>query len=236
MANLTTETQVQEAAARVLQLLPPGAVWNRSPDSVMGKFWAAFGVLVADVQNRGLDILDEVDTRTVEELIAAWEGYLGLPDPDCSSRPGTALLRRFAVHAKHTNQGGQSPQFYIDLAAAVGFTITVEEFLPYVVGGPSAIGNRLYTDPWRFTWRVHAPVHTVTFARAGKLRAGESIAYSDNTILECTLEAVKPAHTNLVFEYDLPYQGTYAPWSILYPSPVVLELHVPQPVISGQAP
>ena len=228
---MSTESDIDRYARQAARLLPRGSIWTKTPGSELDALLHGLAGVLATIEERGRDLIDETDPRTVEELIGEWEELLGLPEPGCSDNPGTNLLRRYAIFAKYTRQGGQSRQFFIDLADAIGFTIEIEELRPYVVGGPSAIGDKLYTDPWIFAWKVHAPVHTVTFARAGKHRAGEPIAFSDSGLLECTINAAKPSHTHVIFVYDLPYDG-WAPWKEIYPEPVILELNTPSLIIS----
>ena len=50
-------------------------------------------------------------------------------------------------------RGGQSRQYYIDVAWAVGFTITITEFEPFRVGSGRA-GDYLAGEEWLFYWRV----------------------------------------------------------------------------------
>jgi len=148
---------------------------------------------------RAADLLRELDPRTTVELLTDWETALGLPDA-CVPAGQTIQQRRSAVVAKYTSLGGQSRQFYIDLAAALGYTITITEFRPFRAG-ISVAGDPLTNGDWIFAWQVNAPETTIFEFRAGQSTAGEPLRNWGNDELECAISAVKPAHTEVLFAY-----------------------------------
>ena len=60
---------------------------------------------------------------------------------------------------------------------------------------------RVYGKPWAHTWRVTVHGLRVRYFRTGVSVMGERLVRWDNTVLECVLEALKPAHTVLQFAY-----------------------------------
>jgi len=179
-------------------LLPQGAAWPRAADSVLASLLLGWSEELARIDGRAWDLLEEIDPRTTTELIAEWERICGLPDP-CSGLAPTLQGRRDAVLAKLTGRGGQSRAFYIALAAAFGFAITIEEFDLFTVG--DTVGMSLTGDPWRFAWLVRAPEVTVREFAVGQSTAGEPLRSGGNHLLECVLTRLKPAHTHVIFAY-----------------------------------
>lgn len=173
-----------ESYARMLKkLLPPGRLWKLVQDSWISKVFLAIGDELARVHARAQDLLLESDPRTATEMLDEWEEFLGLPD-DCDS-PGsmTTTERRNAATQKLVSRGGQTPQFYIDLAAAFGVPgVTIDEFQYPVMRSGFRSGARCYGIQWAYVWTVNIP--------------GTS-----NPGLECRIERAKPAHTIVLFNY-----------------------------------
>ncbi len=181
-------------------LLPQGAVWPRDPDSTLGQTLAALAEEMARVDARALDLLDEADPRTTYELLPDWEQTCGLPDA-CAGLGASLQERRAAVVARVTHRGGQSPAYFQDLAASLGYAATVSEHRPFRAGlGRS--GDPVYGADWVFAWRVTTSqaAPRVLF-RAGQSAAGERLASWGLEPLECAVRAAAPAHTHVIFSY-----------------------------------
>jgi uncharacterized protein YmfQ (DUF2313 family) len=54
-----------------------------------------------------------------------------------------------------------------------------------------------------YVWIVHGPSDLCTLARWGEFRWGEPLGACSAQDLECTIRRLKPAHTSVVFSYDL---------------------------------
>jgi uncharacterized protein YmfQ (DUF2313 family) len=180
------------------QLLPPGSAYSRDPGAVSEAVLGAIADELVAVHNRAQDVIDESDPRTTEELITDWERVLGLPD--CVDLEETLEGRRNAVVGKLVAIGGQSRQYFIDIAAAVGYEITIDEFGPFRVS-VSAVSEQLMDEGWWFTWRVNGPSTGQTHFRAGLNRAGDPLTESGEELLECRIRNLKPAHTVALFAY-----------------------------------
>lgn len=185
--------------AQIKALLPPGRAWPRDPDSVLSKLLHALAGVFARTHRRALDLIEEADPRTTNELLTDWERVAGLPDK-CAPAGATTQERRDALVARLTARGGQSRQFFIDLAAQLGYVITITEFTPFRAGQSSA-SDSLTNGYWPYAWQVNAPETTIREFRAGQAAAGEPLRRWGNELLECVIGRAKPAHTILIFAY-----------------------------------
>jgi uncharacterized protein YmfQ (DUF2313 family) len=68
-----------------------------------------------------------------------------LPDP-CYAEPFTIDDRHKALLQRMTIQGAQSRQFFINVAAQIGYTITITEYRPFMVGIDRCGDNRVIGD------------------------------------------------------------------------------------------
>lgn len=194
--NLTA-ADFAEALGR---LLPRGRVWLRDPDSVQAALLSGLaGVYAREVLRANFLLVDGFPASTTE-LLPDWEETLGLPDP-CAGEDPSIVVRRAHVVARFTNGGGQSAPYFIAYAAALGYTITIENFAPFRAGISHA-GDPCYGEDWAHTWAIHAPLNTIVYFEAGQSVAGDPLASWGNAVLECEMNAIKPAHTILQFRYD----------------------------------
>jgi uncharacterized protein YmfQ (DUF2313 family) len=187
--------------ARVLRtILPRGRVWTREDDGTQAAVLDALGITAASLDNAALQLIVDAFPGTAYALLPEWEETLGLPDP-CVGEPGSTQQRRQQVVARLTNSGGASAEYFIALAASLGYTITVTNYAPFRAGCSRA-GDPLGTTDWFYTWSVNAPLDSVTRFAAGQSTAGDPLATWGNDVLECELNAIKPAHTILQFDYQ----------------------------------
>ncbi|MEK6788516.1 MAG: putative phage tail protein [Pseudomonadota bacterium] len=191
MAELTDDYRTLLEA-----LLPPGPAWN--PDEPL---FAALAPTLARCHSRALDLLEEGDPRTSGELFARWEAISGLPDKCITVADMTLIQRRADLMARLLFVGSLSRQFYIELAASLGFTITIDEFEPYRVEEP--IEQPLLGEEWYFTWQINsASVGAEEPFRVESSAVEEPlVSWSVNTVLECLINRLKPSHTYVLFAY-----------------------------------
>lgn len=218
--------------AQVLaDLLPSGLAWPRDPASVMQRTLRGLAEEWARVTERDCDLLAESYPCGATESLSDWERITGLPDP-CTGPLPTLQQRRAAVCAKIAAQGGASEAYFIALAEALGFEVLEVEYFQPFRAGLSRVGERLYSEEWLYGWRV-VVISPVTFVyfRAGLSAVGEPLRTWGNELLECAFEAVKPAHTVLLFAYrtesqwddgDSIWDGGASHWD-LSSSPILLD-------------
>lgn len=171
--------------AQLQALMPPGAAWTREADANLTRLLAAFAEEFARVDTRADELLNEADPNATSEMLADWERAFGLPDLCLYSVPQTVVQRRAALVAKMTSVGDLTAQFFIDLAASLGYTITIDENV----------------DGSRFKWRVNSGSVSITPFRVGASRVGDPLRTWGDELLECTISSYQPAHTDVLFAY-----------------------------------
>lgn len=181
-------------------LLPPGPAWPKDDDATLTRLLGALAAELARVDGRAQQLVEEADPRTVAELFADWERVSGLPDACAQAFGGdqTMAQRRAALVGRLTTLGGQSPAYFIGLAAALGYAITITEFRAHCVNDD--VEQPLYDTVWNFAWQVNAAFNTVTDITVDST-VEEPLAAWGNALLECVIKRLKPAQTTVLFSY-----------------------------------
>jgi len=196
----------EDYAEALSRLLPTGEAWSRDPASTLmqlvrgqAEIWGAV------VDPRAADLLEiETDPRFTRELLAEWERAYGLPDP-CVPVVQNLTERRQRLAQKIAMQGGQSRAFFIGVAASLGYAITITEYVPFQFGLSSFGGSHGRFNPpgFRFCWTVHVGGGRFTRFQFGVSSFGRDpfldIRRAED--LECIFGRLKPAHTQLFFDY-----------------------------------
>jgi len=181
-------------------LLPPGKAFPRERGTTLDALLDAMSQELARIDARIDRLPTEALPSTTSELLADWERVAGLPDSCSGLLADTMQARRNDLVSKLVSRGGQSPAYFIEIAAALGFEVKIEEFRPFQAGWSSA-GDPLTNGDWQYTWRVRAPEVTVVPFRAGQSAAGEPLRVWGNDGLECRIRKYAPAHTHVFFAY-----------------------------------
>jgi len=186
-------------------LLPKGKAWTRAIGSNIYNLFYGFSEELSRIESRAEDLASERDTRYATELLIDHETDLGLPDA-CSRSNTTIQERQEIVHARLTSLGRQDKQYFIDLAAVLGWTITVRENWPFKCGA-SASGDACgpYYNIFYWTIAIDITSKSLIQFKSGQSQSGDSILKIPTVEnLECTMLRYKPAHTHLDFEYIGP--------------------------------
>lgn len=187
--------------AAVQALPPPGRAFPRDTDTLMAKVFTPPADALAAVRAVALFLANtESDPAQTVDLLPEFEADYGLPDP-CTPAGSSVGQRRASLLAKIAGLGGQSRVYYIAVAAALGFVITITEFTPSRLG-VMHFGDPLLAPDWQFVWRVNAPTITVSRFHLGTSVFGDPFWAIGNTELQCRLSAIAPAHTILIFAYS----------------------------------
>lgn len=181
-------------------LLPPGQAFPREAGTRLHDLLDGMSIELARVDARAEVLPVEANPASTNELLSDWERVAGLPDKCSGVLDETLQGRKNALLAKLASTGGQSPAYFIELASALGYTVTIEEYRPFRAGRSYA-GDLLTNGPWVFTWLIRAPETSVITFRAGASAAGERLRTWGNDTLECKINQLKPAHTIALFAY-----------------------------------
>lgn len=176
-----------------------GRAWTTDPGTVREAVMTGLAQHYVRSGARAVNLITDASPATTIELLPEWELSLGLPDV-CAAQPQTLQQRQAAVLARFVGAGGQTAGYYIAVAAALGYAITITEFAPFRAGFSTA--GTPCGDAYAYAWQVNAPTFTVGSFRAGVSTAGEPLRWWGNTALQCTLRALAPAHTALLFSYS----------------------------------
>lgn len=115
----------------------------------------------------------------------------------------TQQERRENVLVKMAATGGLSIPYFINLAASLGYTITITEPRAFQAG-VNRCGDRLWVEGMRWVWQVNvlgAATPKYRF-RAGASAAGEPLLAFGESQLETTFKDLKPAFTDCYFTYE----------------------------------
>ena len=180
-------------AEAMLALLPRGQAWPKHKDSVVSKTVYGLCQIFGVVDGRAGDLLRiESDPRYTTEMLADWERNFGLPDDCIPLPPTTQAGRRTALVAKMTLLGGQSRAFFLAQAVALGETVTIEEYAPFMCGVSRCGDTSAEYDGVQPRWELGAP----------EIRMFWTVKLTHVlTGVECTFRRYKPAHTEIVFKY-----------------------------------
>lgn len=113
--------------------------------------------------------------------------------------PQSLPERRAALLAKIRLLGGQSAAFFVALAAALGYAITITECHPQTSEDDSEYEAR--DDQYRFIWIVNAALYALR-ELCSEDDSETATAVWGNALLETFITRYKPAHTIVLFAYS----------------------------------
>ena len=170
-------------AQAMANLLPRGAAWSRDPSSTLMNLLRALAPTYVRSGVAAANLIWDTSPETTTNFVVEWEETLGLPDK-CTPPNPTLEQRKAAILAKFIGTGGQSIPYFIGVAAALGFPITITEL----------------STPYH--WQINAPTVNASYFMLGTGSLNDYFWTIGNTELECRLRAIMPAHTVLTFVYS----------------------------------
>jgi uncharacterized protein YmfQ (DUF2313 family) len=179
---MTARFSLADYAGALLSLLPRGRAWSGDPQSTQYATLTGLAGVMEQVDGDAVDLIADGFPATAVNLLPEWEQSLGLPDP-CAGPSPTVSQRQAQVAARFAGGGGQSRQRFIDYAATLGFEISITVYAPFC-SGRNTCGQPVYGQAWAFAWSVQVLSNTSGLP---------------NSVLECELNAIKPAETTLFF-------------------------------------
>jgi uncharacterized protein YmfQ (DUF2313 family) len=213
-----------------LKLAPPGRAWPTRLDSNWAKLWAADSDGLVRIEEKIFELIREANPLFSLAALVDWEKETGLPD-GCTV-PGESLdSRRAAVIAKLRRPGGQSIEFFLKFLGPFGDKVEINESFPPFLADFSRANDRtweisagvmvdengeIFTDYYRgylFVWEVVRTNHNSRRFRVGRELAGEELVIwylnkdGEDPNLECRIEQMKPAHTQVIYTYAVDNEG-----------------------------
>jgi uncharacterized protein YmfQ (DUF2313 family) len=184
--------------ARLLKsLLPRGRAWNKE-DPILSQLLSGKAVELARVDSRVDDLLRERDTRTTVELITEHEEDFGL-----AAGSQSISQRQVSLNTKLKATGSLMPSYYIALAAALGYTITIELYTPAWAGLWTA-GQPCGDQQNLFYWTIN--IHIIT---------SEPPAFATyDDLIDLLIHRI-PAHTKVIYklygpEYSYAFSSAFS--------------------------
>lgn len=167
----------------------------------IGAELVAEGAALDQAQWSADQLLLEMDPRTTTVMLPDWERVYGLPDA-CIVAYGiqqSISERRAALVSLESMQGGQDKPFFVALAAAMGYAITIDEGAPHVTEHNTE--HPVYDEKYRYIWIVNAPLYNIR-ELTSEDDTEMATAVWGNKLLECRINRFKPAHTHVIFAYS----------------------------------
>lgn len=185
--------------AQLAALLPTGLAWPRDPDSTLQRLLAAWSESYARVDARAQELVAESDPRAALALLPDWARVAGVPDACVDDAPTTDALRAQLLR-RLTDLNSPTPAYFVALAAAFGFAITITEFSPTTV--EDDVDAPILDLPWAYTWQVNAALD----GDVAPISVEDDVdalleSWNANDALECLINRAKPAHTTVIYSY-----------------------------------
>lgn len=172
-------------------LLPTGRFWTRAETSDMTKLLNAFGEELSRVEGRSLDLIYEAVPSHATETLEEWEADYNLPDEGYEIE-STTDGRRAVIKSKFVAVGQQDKGYFIDIASALGYTVTITEFPKCLAGLATAGGSSATDEKCVFYWFIDIDV-------SAAMTEFYTLANISQLITDTTKRS--PAHTILLFRF-----------------------------------
>lgn len=206
-----SDPPVAELAGSMTALLPAGGAW-RSPDnaafdaadgSLMGGLFDALSQEFAVLYRRLFGITQESTAATVDAGLEDWEEEYGLPDP-CFGDGQTRQQRLRALQARVRSAGTITRRDFVDLAASIGYLVTIDEPLSFECGVSDCGGEGGLGGPVDYAWIVRVSGIPVDHFECGVSECGLDALtdFGAATDLECLFRRMAPAWTRPIFDYE----------------------------------
>ncbi len=182
---------------QLLALLPVGDAWPKEPDSALAKLMHGFAEELFRIDQRATDLLNESHPSQTFELFETWQKQYGLPD-DCSADTSYQEQHDLLIQ-KYQQYGGQSREFFIDIAKILGYDITITEYKERRHG--DLFGEFFGNEEQNFIWQVNAQLINYQARNHGQA-FGEHYRVWGNSRLECVLNKLVHSHRIIQYSYS----------------------------------
>jgi len=183
--------------AAIQSLMPRGRAWPRDADATITSVIGGLAQTFERSNGSAAQLLVDAFPATAYELLGEWESTLGLPSRFAAA-PTAVADRQAQVVAALTDTGGQSVAYFMELAAKLGYQISITHFKPFSVREP--VSKPIYGKAWAHAWQINVSLNTVLDINV-ESSVDETLAFWDNTALLAAIDRYKPAHSIPIISY-----------------------------------
>ena len=192
----------QDYAAQLVALLPPGPAWQQEFQPEIHALLKALGLELARVDARSLNLQAESLLDSFHEALVDWERVLNLPD-ECLGASGSVAERKAMVRMRLVELGGQTPAYYVQLAARMGYSqARVREYRSPRFGRSRFGRDHFGTWASQFMWVLDAGPRLTGGSRWGVTVWGERFGGNPSDVLVCVIRRAAPANTLEFVEFE----------------------------------
>lgn len=206
--DVLSNPSVEDLLPAAMNFWPRGAAWG-TPDGVAaddGSNWArlmrALLAPFVDLYGRAFRLARESSPALLDQTLEQWELEYGLPDP-CVTVEQSRAERLAFLAAKVNAAPLVTPGDFIRLAAAYGFSITIEEPAVFECGF-SEVGGEHTVGDWRqeVYWIIHVVDLAVYYFTLGdsELASDPLFSYGEAAQLLCLMKRLSPAWATPVMD------------------------------------
>jgi uncharacterized protein YmfQ (DUF2313 family) len=236
-SDALTAPSGEQLLPSILAQTPRGAAWRTDDvqdadhNSFQHRFWRAAADPVADLYAKLWKLAFASTACTLSgpedpanDALEDWEAEFGLPDACTAFANLTVaqrklILRQKIAQAEIVAWGGQSANYFICLAATLGYQITIAEYRPFRCGQARCGWHQAGGPNNEVFWQVFIRTPSINYFHCGKGMCGRDPlgSFGRHLDLECLLNQWKPAHTQVRFHYTTPLLagGRSADWFLL---------------------
>ena len=183
-------------------LLPRGLIWNRKKGGVLDSILFSLSSEAARVDARARALVDESDPRTSVEELQRWFDDHGIPS-ECVAAiadPSLEQMRQELI-AKITSNSGLTAKYFEELAGVLGYSAKVTTFEEHHV--EHDVEMPLADEKWIpvFTLGITISNDSGFDEFTTEWDAEQPLARWGNSLLECLIKALAPAHVEVIFIY-----------------------------------
>jgi uncharacterized protein YmfQ (DUF2313 family) len=155
--------------------------------NIFRRFLSCFAAELSRFESNAWDVLNQTDPGVAVDFLLDWERVLGLPEECFADETLTVAERQEIAHNKLFSTGViASESFYVNYAATMGFTVTVEE-IPED-SSPRIMGVAIMgVEPMGGSGGYSILKITVV-SGTGNIN-----------VLQCAIDRLKPAHVTIVW-------------------------------------
>ena len=192
----------KDYAHLVNALLPRGLIWSRKKGGVLDSILFSLSSEAARVDARARALIEESDPRTSVEELERWFADHGIPS-ECVAAiadPSLEQMRQELI-AKITSNSGLTAKYFEELAGVLGYSAKVTTFEEHHV--EHDVEMPLADEKWIpvFTLGITISNDSGFDEFTTEWDAEQPLARWGNSLLECLIKALAPAHVEVVFIY-----------------------------------